>query len=146
MFLLADNLSSGLYDSHGVHYRVPEYCLTYPANLIDTSDVADSDLKDDLIRPEEVQASLTELEANCTVKEKFVIRFSTNQKDLILQFYKSAPVYSLREKIAQELSCNSSSIRLFLLGRLLHDRHTLESEGWREGLVIQAWVSGVEEL
>lgn len=119
------------YDELGNHYNIPVYCISLPANLIQTDEALNtsSGSKDNL--PEQASG------------EEMVIktRLSTSNKDEKLTVRTGETIGNIKRRIQKEHGVHPSKQRCFYAGKLLYDKLTISDTKISKGYVIQIIVA-----
>ena len=157
--LLGDgDLVHGCYDPTGFHYKVPEPCLSDPINLIpddeDDDDYDEAELEKlhadyssatgapPLSAATDTTASDAAIDDAKLVDMK--VRMSHTSQDIVVRVSPQERVSTVAKKVKAQTGVES--LKLMCLGRMLRDdsnKETLETAGWRQGLVVQALVTKV---
>lgn len=126
------DLIHGCYDSTGYYYKIPEACLSDPANILYEDATTEFESKPG--------ATAEELPAGVELVDMRV-RMSHNSQDIIIQVALVEKVSSVATKI--QAAAGIQRLKLMMLGRLLKDdgKQTVADAGWKPGLVIQALVT-----
>ena len=153
-------LEDAAYDERGQLYSIPAMIVSDPTNVTDDDDNAtvvgrDDGLRKDLDLEGPSGAAVAPMGQNDEKpdKGKEVIEDAMKVKcrlsdrggpDCIVLLGPTQNVSVLIKRLREEANVsNMSRIRLAYLGRILEEKQTLEDQGWKQGHVVQALVSGV---
>ncbi|KAI9766067.1 MAG: hypothetical protein M1840_006774 [Geoglossum simile] len=149
------DLIQGAYDEFGSYYTVPEHCLSDPLNMATTPEPTMSSLKipDDEDEEENLDTDEDEVERRREEKGKKVVHavemYTVKARlsdrggpDVQIGLGRDQYVRVLARKVQEEAGIlGRNKVRIAYMGKLLRENETLHSQGWREGHVINAFVS-----
>ncbi|KJZ73267.1 hypothetical protein HIM_07271 [Hirsutella minnesotensis 3608] len=152
------DLASGVYDSLGNYYQLPQWVVADPRNLAEDGEAppdvglstADEDSLDDDGDDEDDEA-MHDMQRRREEKGKAVVdlreqvvlraRLSEPGHDIEISIGKSESVRSITRRITLESTLSpDKKIRLAYMGKMLRDNASLEAQGWQPGHILNAFV------
>ncbi|KAK3986566.1 hypothetical protein QBC44DRAFT_139303 [Cladorrhinum sp. PSN332] len=148
------DLSNGVYDAMGNYYQIPNPIVSDPTNMSWANDDVD-DTKTDLTggeeTVEEIEDGDEEAERRREEKGKGVVnvrdlitvraRLSDGSKDVNVSVGKTDTVRSIARHIAEDAQLGSrKKIKIAYMGKILKDNLPLETQGYKQGHVVNALV------
>lgn len=150
-------LSSGVYDSLGNYYPLPQHIVCDPVNVIDDGldgnakgggdDAEDTTAEDDDESDGDdvdvVKSGKGKGKGVVEVVEKITVRarLSENGWDYAVKVNKTDNVRSISRKIAEQASLPSTKkLRIAYMGKILKENISLEAQGWQPGHIVNGFV------
>ncbi|KAK0323656.1 hypothetical protein LTR82_005403 [Friedmanniomyces endolithicus] len=156
----SDGRRGGLWDAGGVFYEVPGWVVGDPGDLVEdlekegeegekvgldgAEEDTDEDVKQEVCMPPALQPAPPRVEKGKGRAEspgrlvKVACRRSDRGRDLVVEYNEKEPAASLAVRVRDKIG--EKRVRLVFRGRLVDGGKTLAAQGWKEGLVINAFV------
>lgn len=148
------DLSNGAYDAWGQFYQIPEHIASDPTNLRDENSSVDGakdenvgdkseeseDLSDETLRRREAKGK-----AVVDPNDSFIFkarRSDGEATDLTITVSKHDSVKMVARRLKVKAGLQpAQQVRISFLGKMLDEKKTLTEEGWKEGLVVNAYIT-----
>ncbi|KAK0810609.1 hypothetical protein LTR02_016551 [Friedmanniomyces endolithicus] len=156
----SDGRRGGVWDAGGVFYEVPGWVVGDPGDLVEdlekegeegekvgldgAEEDTDEDLKQEVRMPPALQPAPPRVEKGKGRAEspgrlvKVACRRSDRGRDLVVEYNEKEPAALLAVRVRDKIG--EKRVRLVFRGRLVDGGRTLAAQGWREGLVVNAFV------
>ncbi|KAH8649952.1 hypothetical protein BX600DRAFT_442043 [Xylariales sp. PMI_506] len=149
------DLAKGAYDSLGHYYPLPEWIVRDPVNIVversnddetmggeetneELDDDDDDDDDDEILRKREEKGKAID---DARDRIKLRARLSETAQDIVVSVKSSDTIKNIKRKVLQDSGLlRTRDLKLVYMGKVLKDDASLESQGYHDGHVINAFV------
>ncbi|KAF2189618.1 hypothetical protein K469DRAFT_44167 [Zopfia rhizophila CBS 207.26] len=137
----------GVFDDHGEWYKIPEWIVVEPSGLVEVDEEEEdgkSYSEDEIeeLKVEKGKGKAVVVEEVVGPAYKVKCRLSNTGQDVVIKVGREEKLGMLVRRLRASTGMYDQKIKVAYLGRILHEHETLESQGWREGHVLNFLVFG----